>query len=514
MEHTTDLTAVNPRTNEALDGSFSVNTKKDISTVVEAAKNAFESYSLLEPKKRAEFLEAIGDEILLLGDELIDRASAESGLPPERIVGERGRTVNQLKLFAAHIREGSWVEASIDTAIPDRTPIPKPDIRKMLVPIGPVAVFTASNFPLAFSTAGGDTASALAAGNPVIVKGHNAHLGTNQLVTEAIQKACESQKLPKGVFQSVIGSDFSIGQELVRHPDVKAVGFTGSLSGGKALYDIAVNRDNPIPVFAEMSSINPVVLLPDAVVKRKNLAKELAGSITLGAGQFCTNPGLLIAIDSSALDSLCQSLKLEIEQSKGSTMLHQGIYKNYLEKYTAYCVQDGIELVGVSNDPGGNLKARSMIATTTGANFLTDPTLSEEVFGPYSLLVKCKDKKQLEDVLRKVKGQLTITFIAEETEILAYKSLVLLAQSNAGRVLFNGMPTGVEVCHSMVHGGPFPATTDSRTTSVGTDAIKRFVRPVCFQNTPSSLLPTDLQDRNPSSIWRTVNGELTRDSIS
>lgn len=508
-----NLKAINPKTGEELAGDFSPNSLDDMSIAIAEASLAFETYSSISSEKRALFLEAVAEQILQLGDELIERASAESGLPIARITGERGRTMNQLKLFASHVREGSWTEASIDTAIPDREPLPKPDIRKMLVPIGPVAVFTASNFPLAFSTAGGDTASALAAGNPVIVKGHNAHLGTNQLVTQAIQRACDSQGLPKGVFQTLISADFTLGQELVKHPGIKAVGFTGSLTGGKALYDLAVRRESPIPVYAEMSSINPVVLLPKAVANNTGLAANLAGSINLGAGQFCTNPGLLLALDGPELSSFSESLKAEIEKSVGSTMLHEGIHKNYEKGRDLAATQEGVEVLSTSTQEHGHLEAKPMVATTTGANFLANPTLSEEIFGPYSLLVKCESKEQLEDVLRKVEGQLTITFMTDEEEISTFARLVSIAQNGAGRVIFNAMPTGVEVCHSMVHGGPFPATTNSLTTSVGTDAIKRFARPVCYQSAPQSLLPQELKDNNPNGIWRTINGELSKNSI-
>lgn len=510
-----NLKSINPKTGEELAGTFSSNSIDQMKAAVADATAAFSSYSMLSAEQRAKFLEAIADEILALGDELIERVSAESGLPIARITGERGRTMNQLKLFASHLREGSWTEASIDTAIPDREPIPKPDLRKMLMPIGPVVVFGASNFPLAFSTAGGDTASALAAGNPVIVKGHNAHLGTNQMVSQAIQRACESQGLPIGVYQTLISSDFTLGQELVKHPDVKAVGFTGSFAGGKALYDLAVRRKSPIPVYAEMSSINPVVLLPNAVKNNHNLAANLAGSINLGAGQFCTNPGLVLAIDNAELSAFTDSLKGEVEKLVGTTMLHKGIHETYEKCQQAARSQEGVELLATANANANadQLEATPVVATTSGAAFLANPKLSEEIFGPYSLLVKCESKDQLEEVLRKAEGQLTITFITEGEEIEAYADLVSIAQNGAGRVIFNGMPTGVEVCHSMVHGGPFPATTDSRTTSVGTDAIKRFARPVCFQSAPAALLPADLRDENPNNIWRTVNGELTKEAL-
>ena len=516
MENPTDkLKAIDPVTNKELDGDFPVNSLQDLSAAIASAKKASEIYGKTSFEERALFLEEIAEEISALGDELIERASLETGLPTARITGERGRTVNQLRLFASLVREGSWVEASIDTALPNREPVPRPDLRKILIPIGPVAVFTASNFPLAFSTAGGDTASALAAGNPVIVKAHNAHLGTDQLIASAILRAGEKRSLPKGTFTSLISSDFTLGQELVKHPDIKAVGFTGSFSGGKALFDIAVKRDKPIPLYAEMSSINPIVLLPQALSKRSDsLASGIANSVTMGVGQFCTNPGIIIGLESPELEAFCISLKDEITESIAGTMLHSGIHKNYEEKYQKAIGQTGVNILAESTQPVSHNSGKPVIATTTADQFLSNPSLAEEVFGPYSLLVKCEDSNQLKNVLEKMEGQLTITFMAEDDEISENKELIIMAENRAGRVIFNGVPTGVEVCHSMVHGGPFPATTDSRSTSVGTDAIKRFARPVCYQDAPTSILPDELKDHNPNNIWRTVNGEFTKNSLT
>lgn len=504
----------NPKTGEALEGQFETNSLQDLSGAVKNSEEAFHIYRKVTPGRKAQFLEAIGEEIVNLGDQLIERAVAETGLPEGRVIGERGRTVNQLNLFAKLLREGSWTEASIDTAIPDRAPVPKPDIRKVLIPIGPVAVFTASNFPLAFSTAGGDTASALAAGNPVIVKAHNAHLGTHQLVVSAIKNAASRLELPTGVFQSLTGEDFTIGQELVKHPGICAVGFTGSFSGGKALYDLAVSREVPIPVYAEMSSINPTILLPSATDQQSSeLASSLAQSITLGSGQFCTNPGLIIGIASEALDQFCIKLGEEISQISGSTMLHAGIFQNYLDSSEKAISQPGVNVLSKGKLAEAGLIGKPVVVTTTGDNFLSNSSLESEVFGPYSMVVQCKDSQQLTKVVEQIKGQLTITFMADEEDIPSFRNLISLAETKAGRVIFNNLPTGVEVCDSMIHGGPFPATTDSRTTSVGTDAIKRFARPVCFQNAPHELLPEELKNENPLNIMRKINGDFSTGKI-
>lgn len=510
----TTLTSYNPATEEKLPGEFVINTLDDLENAVASSIEAFNTYSNTSRNERARFLETIAQEILNLGDSLIERASAESGLPVTRIAGERGRTVNQLKMFADLVKEGSWVEASIDTAIPDRTPAPKPDLRKMLIPLGPVAVFTASNFPLAFSTAGGDTASALAGGNPVIVKGHNAHLGTHQMVSEAIASAIRICGLPSGVYSSLIGLDFELGQELVKHPGIKAVGFTGSFSGGKALFDLAVKRDVPIPVFAEMSSVNPVIVLPDAAqANTDQISTSLAGSINLGVGQFCTNPGLILGMYGDGFANLGISLAEKISQLEAGVMLHGGISKNYAEKLSRALSQSGIKTLGQGKADAKSTTGRPLVASTSSEIFIQNPLLAEEVFGPYSLLITCKGEEDLADVLDAISGQLTITFMATEKDLKDFASIISLAKNKAGRIIFNGVPTGVEVSHSMVHGGPFPATTDSRTTSVGTDAIKRFVRPVCYQDAPQDLLPSELQDSNPLGIWRKINGDFTRSAI-
>lgn len=482
----------------------------DINQVMQNAATAFSAYQKTTPEKRALFLETIANNIEALGDALISKASEETNLPAPRLAGERGRTTMQLRMFAQMLREGSWVEASIDTAVPDKTP-PKPDIRKMLIPTGPVVVFGASNFPFAYSTAGGDTASALAAGCPVVVKGHPAHLQTSIMVAGAIEAAIQSCEMPAYTFQHVTDASFEAGKALVQHPATSAVGFTGSYTGGKALYDYAAARKNPIPVFSEMGSINPVVFLPDTLEKNaEGLAKQYAGSITLGMGQFCTNPGLLIAIAGNGLDAFLQNLAKEFEPVIPAKMLHKGIYKAYTEKMQAALHEKGVKLLAKATAVAGEMEPTPSLATVEGNIFLNNPLLHEEVFGPYSLMVICKDEAELKAVWRSLTGQLTTTLMGTDKDFADHSSLLDIAPSIAGRIVFNGVPTGVEVCPSMVHGGPFPASTDGRFTAVGAGAVKRWVRPVSYQNCPPALLPDALKDGNPLGIWRLVNNEWVK----
>ena len=478
-----------------------------IDLVMQRAAEAYKGYQKVSPENKALFLETIADNIESLGDGLIKQASEETNLPAPRLTGERGRTTMQLRMFAQMLREGSWVEASIDTAIPDKTP-PRPDLRKMLIPLGPVVVFGASNFPFAYSTAGGDTASALAAGCTVVVKAHPAHLQTSVMVDGAIQKAIQTCGIPAFTFQHITDTSFESGKALVQHPATGAVGFTGSFTGGKALYDYAAARRNPIPVFSEMGSINPVIFLPDTLkINAETLAKQYAASITLGMGQFCTNPGLLIAIEDEGLDQFLQNLSKEIESVAPAKMLHAGIHKAYGEKMQAALQEKGVKLESQSITTPGSLEALPSVATVDGNTFLQNPLLHEEVFGPYSLLVKCKDLEELKAVWRSLAGQLTTTLMGTDKDFIEHSSLLDIAPSIAGRIAFNGVPTGVEVCPSMVHGGPFPACTDSRFTAVGINAVKRWVRPVCYQNCPAYLLPDALKDENPLDIWRLVNNK-------
>ena len=484
----------------------------NITKATQNAAFAFETYSKLTATKRAEFLETIANNIEALGDELLNVANKETNLPLPRLTGERARTCFQLRMFANMLRKGDYVDATIDTAIPDKTP-PKPDVRQMLYPLGPVVVFGASNFPFAYSTAGGDTASALAAGCPVIVKAHPAHLQTSTLVAEAIQQAIKSNAIPEHTFQHITETDFSAGKALVQDENITAVGFTGSRIGGRALYDYANARKNPIPVFAEMGSVNPVVLLEGALTANaETIAKNYAGSITLGMGQFCTNPGILIGVKSDALTLFANHLANELNQVAVAPMLHEGIQSAYFKNSTHALSQTSITCL-TKNTPIAN--AASPVLTTVEASvFLANPDLAEEVFGPYSILVQCENHAQLVEVWKSIKGQISTTIMGTDNDLASNKNLLEIATSIAGRVLLNGVPTGVEVCDSMVHGGPYPASTDSRFTAVGVKAVKRWLRPISFQNWPDHLLPSYLQNKNELGIWRTINGEFTKSDVS
>lgn len=500
--------AVNPATGETLPGEFAVATTDELNLAVSKAVEAFKQYRLLSGVGKANFLDTIASEIEALGDVLLERCSAETGLPLARLQGERGRTTSQLRLFATLLREGSWVQAKIETALPDRTPLPRVDLRSMLKPLGPVAVFGASNFPLAFSVAGGDTASALAAGCPVIVKGHPAHPGTSELIGKAIQSAVKKCGLHEGVFSLLQENGFQIGVALVEHPGIKAVGFTGSYKGGMALYHRAVNRPEPIPFYAEMGSTNPVFVLPRA--RKENgqaIAANYAGSVTMGAGQFCTNPGLLITTSDSDTDAFEQHIKEEFSKTTGATMLTSGIKNAFDQGIEALGQHPMAELIAKGVESGTVTSAKPVLFKTTAASLISDKIISEEVFGPSSVLVTAEDKASLYEVVNSLSGHLTATVHGTPEDLEEYRDLISVLEDKVGRVLINGFPTGVEVCHSMVHGGPFPSTSDSRSTSVGTGAIERFVRPVCFQNYPQSLLPDELKDENPLGINRLVDGK-------
>lgn len=511
---TKTYTTFNPQTNTENSFVFTEATSAEINQAAELAADAFQTYSKKSGKEKASFLKAIAEEIENLGDELIDVYTSETGLPEGRAKGECGRTVGQLRAFATHVEEGSWVEATIDTAQPERQPIPKVDLRKMNVPLGPIVVFGASNFPLAYSTAGGDTAAALASGCPVIVKSHPMHAGTGELVASAIIKAAEKTGMPTGVFSNLNSSGIEVGQELVKHPNVKGVGFTGSIRGGRALFDLAAQREEPIPVFAEMGSINPVVILPEVLqTKATDWAKTYAGSITLGSGQFCTNPGLLLAIKGDGLNEFTKILAEEIVKIEPSCMLHPTIVGAYNSNKSKVISQEGIEvLADYSGDSKSNY-GRQVVSKVDGTTFLANPTLHQEVFGPFSLVVECDNTAQLEQILAKLEGQLTGTIIGTDTELSSNSGVVSALQNRVGRIIFNGVPTGVEVCPSMQHGGPYPASTDSRFTAVGVDSIKRWVRPFSFQSWPNTLLPNELKNENPLTILRNVNGEKTTDKI-
>jgi alpha-ketoglutaric semialdehyde dehydrogenase len=501
----------NPELNVSIQNNFSQATAEEIENAVAKATEAFDVYKHFSGAKKAIFLRAIADEIEALDGKLINVYCSETGLPAGRAAGERGRTVFQLRSFADLVEEGSWVEASIDTGIPDRTPAPKPDLRKMNIPLGPVVVFGASNFPLAYSTAGGDTAAALAAGCPVIVKSHPMHAGTGELIASAIIKAAEKTSMPNGVFSNINSKDYDAGQQLVSHPKVKAVGFTGSIKGGRALLDIAAKREEPIPVFAEMGSINPVVVLPKALQNRGNeIANTYAGSITLGTGQFCTNPGLILGIAGEELSSFIDELGSKIKEINPSCMLHPNIHGAYEKGKQQAINQNEVTIVANLDGEIQPNYASQGVATVSGKTFLENSTLHHEVFGPFSIVVACENMKELEEIVAGLEGQLTGTIISDDDEISNYSELVAKMQNRVGRLIFNGVPTGVEVCPSMVHGGPYPASTDSRFTAVGINSIKRWVRPFSFQNWPNSLLPDELKDENPLQITRVVNGELNK----
>ena len=504
-----------PARGQQLDPVFYEASQIEIDEACDLSRAAFDDLRRKSAEDRANFLETIASNIIDLGEELIERASAESGLPIKRLVGERVRTVDQLRMFAALVREGSWVNAVIDGADPERRPIPKPDLRRMLVPIGPVVVFGASNFPLAFSVAGGDTASALAAGNSVIVKGHPAHPGTSELVTSAIVAALEGTGMPKGTFALLQGTSNQLSLALVKQPAVAAVAFTGSLSGGRAIFDAAVARENPIPVFAEMGSINPVFVLPGALRDRgDSIAAGLQQSVTLGVGQFCTCPGLVVGLEDDLLDSFIKRTEEHFQQAPAATMLHPGILQSFQQKVSLLERIEGVQITraNVKAEPARN-EATAAVLLADAETFLATEELSEEVFGPSTVIVRCSSREEIMAVARSLEGHLTATIHGTVQELEDYQDLVELLETKVGRLVFNGFPTGVEVCAAMQHGGPYPATTDPRFTSVGPAAIKRFARPVCYQNFPQSALPPELRDVNERRIWRTIDNELTRGDV-
>ena len=506
-----EFRAVDPASGEALDPAFGGGGAAEVDRACALAWAAFDAFRETGLEQRATFLESVAQNILDIGDDLIVRATAESGLPRARLEGERVRTVGQLRLFAQVVREGSWIEARIDPAMPDRKPLPRPDIRQRHIPLGPVAVFGASNFPLAFSVAGGDTASAFAAGCPVVVKGHGAHPGTSELVGRAIRAAVASCGLPEGVFSLLFGTGNEIGTALVADPRTKAVGFTGSRRGGLALMAVAAKRPEPIPVYAEMSSINPVFLMPSALASRAEaLGKGFVASLTMGAGQFCTNPGILLGVEGPDLDRFVAAAVEALGGSAASTMLTPGIRAAYDSGVAKLAGSGDVTTLARGMACSGPNQAQAAFFTTTADAFLADTELQEEVFGAASLLIRCGDVAAMKAVAERLEGQLTATVQMEAQDKAAVAALIPTLERKAGRILANGWPTGVEVCHAMVHGGPFPATSDPRSTSVGTLAIRRFLRPVCYQDLPADLLPEAVRDGNPLGLWRRVDGELGR----
>ena len=506
--------AVDPATGRDLPVAFLHATDAEVDEAVLAAHEATKAFAGASNNQRASLLRRMAAEIELLGDELIERSAAETGLPAGRLTSERGRTTGQLKMFADLVDEGSWVDARIDTADPGRTPAPKPDVRRMLKPIGPVAVFCASNFPLAFSVAGGDTASALAAGNAVVIKAHSSHPGTAELVATALCRAVEKESLPAGLVSLLHGPGASVGISLVRHPLIRAAGFTGSHSGGRALFDAAASRDDPIPVYAEMGSINPVFVLPGAMESRhEEIAEGLINSVTLGAGQFCTNPGLVCGIRSDALTRFASAAGAAVRKKTCDTMLNAKIQSAYIRGVEKMRGSDGVELVAESGQTGSATCGVPTLFKTDAQTYLAGEALAAEVFGPSTLIVSCADTAELLRVAGGLSGHLTATIHGTEDDLETNAELIHILERKAGRLIFNGYPTGVEVCSAMNHGGPYPATTDVHFTSVGTAAIFRFARPLCYQNFPDSQLPPELKDENPLGLLRYVNGEYTKSAV-
>jgi len=488
-------------------------TPDEVAQAVAAAEEAYPAYRQSAPQARAAFLEAIADELDALGEDFIQDVVRETALPAARIQGERARTSGQMRLFATVLRRGDFLGARIDRALPDRAPLPRPDLRQLRIGLGPVAVFGASNFPLAFSVAGGDTASALAAGCPVVVKAHSSHMVTAEWVAQAIERAVTKAGVPAGVFNMIYGN--RVGQDLVQAPGIKAVGFTGSLAGGRALCNLAAARPEPIPVFAEMSSINPVWLMPQALQARgEQIATDLAASVVLGCGQFCTNPGLVLAVDSPETEAFIARLEATLATAPEQVMLNRQTLAHYREGLDRLAALPGVtRLVGGEAQDAGRARAHLFRATPELLHHPERP-LESEVFGPATIVVTVPDTAALTRFFAIMQGQLTVTLQAEGTDLERHASLLAQLEHRAGRLLVNGYPTGVEVCDAMVHGGPYPATSDARGTSVGTLAIDRYLRPVCFQNYPDAILPPALQNANPLGILRLVDGQPTREALA
>lgn len=506
------LQSLDARTGEALPQAFAQATPEEVDAAAQAAEAAFAEYNALAPQRRAQFLDAIADQLDALDDTFVATVCRETALPAGRIQGERARTSNQMRLFASVLRRGDYLGARIDRAQPQRQPMPRPDLRQYRTGVGPVAVFGASNFPLAFSTAGGDTAAALAAGCPVVVKAHSGHMATAERVAEAIERAVVATGMPAGVFNMIYGA--GVGEALVRHPAIQAVGFTGSLKGGRALCELAAARPQPIPMFAEMSSINPVLVLPAALQARgEQVARELAGSVVLGCGQFCTNPGLVIGIAGEAFSNFLAALGAQLADQPGQTMLNAGTLRSYAQGVQRLHQHPGVRHLAGADQAGDQAQAQ-LFQADVSLLLDGDALLQEEVFGPATVAVAVADEAELRRALQALHGQLTATLIAEPQDLQRFAALVPLLQRKAGRLLVNGYSTGVEVCDAMVHGGPYPATSDARGTSVGTLAIDRFLRPVCYQDYPDALLPDALKNANPLGLQRLVDGQHSREALA
>ncbi|RRV16792.1 aldehyde dehydrogenase (NADP(+)) [Pseudomonas saudiphocaensis] len=507
------LQSIDAVTGEALPYIFHQATETEVGAAAQAAARAYPAYRSLPALQRAQFLEAIADELDGLGDDFVALVTQETALPSGRIQGERARTSNQMRLFAEVLRRGDFYGARIDQALPERKPLLRPDLRQVRIGVGPVAVFGASNFPLAFSTAGGDTAAALAAGCPVVFKAHGGHMTTAECVADAIIRAAEKTQMPPGVFNMVYGS--GVGEWLVKHPAIQAVGFTGSLKGGRALCDMAAARPQPIPVFAEMSSINPVVVMPEAIRARgAQIASELTASVVLGCGQFCTNPGLVIGIRSNEFSAFIETLAGQMREQPAQTMLNAGTLESYQAGVGHLHEHPGLRHLAGASLAGGRQAQAQLFQADASLLIDGDSLLQEEVFGPTTIVVEVADRDELLAALNGLHGQLTATLIAEPADLATCSEVVALLEQKVGRLLMNGYPTGVEVCDAMVHGGPYPATSDARGTSVGTLAIDRFLRPVCYQNWPDALLPEPLKNANPLGISRLVDGVMTRSACA
>jgi len=508
------IQALNPATGEPLDPVYSSASATEVDQAVQLAAKAFQIYAATSGKAKGAFLRRIADGLDAIQQQLAERAHLETALPMPRLLGEVSRTTGQLRHFASVVEEGSWVEARIDTALPERKPLPRPGLRSMLRPLGPVVVFGPSNFPLAFSVAGADTAAALAAGCPVIVKAHSAHPGTSELVAEAMQQAVVNAGLPEGVFSLLFDAGIEVGAALVRHPLVQAVAFTGSLRAGRILMDMAAARPRPIPCFTEMASSNPVFILPGALRGgAESLAQGLFNSFTLGAGQMCTKPGIVLLPGQAETAGFMTKLTELVSQAAPFTLLTAGIARDYARASSHRAKQATLAAQAPLADGAPACPANVQLFTTSLDEFLREPELSEEIFGPDTLLVQCQSPDEYLRAAEALDGHLTATVLGSEEDFAAHRELIAILEQKAGRLIFNGFPTGVEVAPAMVHGGPYPATSDSRYTSVGSKAIYRFARPVCFQNFPDALVPEELHAANPLGILRLVNGVSSRDPV-
>lgn len=507
------FTITNPATGEALAPVYQEASAALADAALRSADSAFDEFRSTSPEQRASLLEGIAEQIEAMGDSLLQRAHAETGLPMVRCTGERGRATGQARLFAKMIRDGSWVEARIDRPQPDRQPLPKPDVRRMMQPVGPVVVFGASNFPFAISVAGTDTISALGAGCPVVVKAHPGHPGTCEMIAGAIIRALEQTRMPAGAFSMVHGKGNDIGLALVRHPLTCAVAFTGSLRGGRALFDAAAARPNPVPFYGELGSVNPVFLLPGALKERADkIAEGYVGALTMGVGQFCTNPGLVFGRQGEGMKVFLEKSAALVKAWAPATMLHAGIHQSFTGGIGRFESTKGVQLVARSDAPASKQasQAAATLFSTDGATFEANESLREEVFGPTGIVTHCGGKEDLERIAESLDGQLTASIHGTPDDLREYARLVRILERKAGRIIFNGFGTGIEVCPSMHHGGPYPASTHSFFTSIGTAAIYRFVRPVCYQGFPDDCLPDAIKNKNITRAWRMVDGEVTQ----